>query len=117
MTNIKHGAKPGRVTSVKNDTTHITQFLHIGQLAINQHHERYAANHVRDIYRLKLKESGEEFDGLKPDDNAYAEVIEFTKSEYKAHQAAKRRVHNAQRRLDNVCRAALLGGTPCSTTL
>jgi len=111
MTNNMHGAKPGRVTSkYKNDTQQITQLLNIAQLALDLHNEKSAANTVRDIYRRKLWESGEEFDGLKPDDDAYAEVIEFTKDEYKAHQAAKRRVYNVQRRLDNACRkAGMLG--------
>ena len=92
------------------NTTQITQLLNIAQLAIDLHNEKNAANTVRDIYHCKLSKSGEEFDGLKPDDDAYAEVIEFTKDEYKAHQAAKRRVYNLQRRLDNACRkAAMLG--------
>ena len=96
------------------NTTQITQLLNIAQLAINLHNEKNAANTVRDIYRRKLWESGEDFSGLNPDDDDYAEIIEFTKDEYKAHQAAKRRVYNVQRRLDNACRkAAMLGVTPC----
>ena len=84
----------------------VTQFLTIGQLAIDLHNEKNAANNVKDAYHRKLKESGEQFDGLKPDDDTYAEVIEFTKDEFKAYQAAKRRVYNVQRRLDNACRNA-----------
>ena len=96
------------------NTAQITQLLNIAQLAIDLHNEKNAANIVRDIYRRKLKESGEEFDGLKPGNDDYAEVIEFTKGEYKAHQAAKRRVYNIQRRLDNACRkVAMLGVNPC----
>ena len=93
----------------------ITQLLNIAKLAIDLHNEKNAANRVRDAYHLKLWESGEEFEGLKPDDDAFAEVIEFSKDEYKAYQAAKRRVYNVQRRLDNACRKAatlaqLIGG-------
>ncbi|MDO8772173.1 MAG: hypothetical protein Q7K57_26420 [Burkholderiaceae bacterium] len=116
MTTNMHGAMPGQVTpEFKTDTTaKITQLLHIGTLAIDLHKEKSTANSVRDIYRRKLKESGQEFDGLKPDDDAYTEIIEFTKGEYKAYQAAKRRVYNAQRRLDNAChKAALPGAMPC----
>ena len=92
------------------NTAQITQLLNIGQLAIDLHNEKNAANHVKDAYHRRLWESGEEFDGLKPDDDAYAEVIEFSKDEYKAYQAAKRRVYNIQRRMNNACRkAAMLG--------
>lgn len=88
------------------NTTQITQLLTIGQLAIDLHNEKNTANRVRDIYRRKLWESGKEFTGLNPDDDAYAEVIEFSKDEYKAYQAAKRRVYNIQRRLNNACMKA-----------
>ena len=93
------------------NTTQITQLLNIAQLAIDLHKEKNAANHVRDIYRRKLKESGEEFDGMTPDDDIYAAVIEYSKNEYKAHQTAKRRVYNVQRRLDNACMKASMLAT------
>ena len=33
-----------------------------------------------------------------------ADLVESTKGEYKAHLAARRKVYNAQRRLDTACR-------------
>ena len=92
------------------NTAQITQLLAIGQLAIDLHNEKNAANQVKEVYHRRLRDSGEEFDGLNPDKEGYEEVLEFSKVEYEAYQAAKRRVYNIQRRLDNACRkAAMLG--------
>lgn len=82
----------------------ITQLLAIGQLAAELHGLKSAARHAKDAYHDKLDKSNMEFDGLDPRNPDFAEAIEFTKTEYKAHQSAKRKVYNMQRRLDSACR-------------
>lgn len=82
----------------------ITQLLTIGQLATELHRLKNEARQAKDAYREKLDEHGQDFTGLDPRNATFADLIEFTKDEYKAHQAAKRKVYNAQRRLDAACR-------------
>lgn len=86
------------------NTAHITKLLAVGQLATELHTLKWSARHAKDAYHEKLNDSGEDFDGLDPRNPDFAEAIEFTKDEYKAHLAAKRAVYNMQRRLDNACR-------------
>lgn len=86
------------------NTARIIQLLTIGQLAADLHNLKNEARHTKDAYLDKLEESGEDFSGLDPCNTEYAGVVKFTQDEYKAHLAAKRRVYNLQRRLDNACR-------------
>ena len=83
---------------------HIHHLLNVGQLAVQLHILQNEAKQAKAVYREKLKESGEEFRGLHPHDTAFAEVIEFTKDEFKAYTDARRTAYNAQRRLDTACR-------------
>ena len=99
---LNTNAKVDRET-LQVGVAHINQMMTIAQLAIDLHKIRNAASHTKEIYRAALKDSGEDFDGLDPRDDSCASIIEFTKDEYKAHLAAKRKVYNAQRRLDNAC--------------
>lgn len=84
--------------------TEISKYLAIAQLAIDLHSLKNAARYAKDAYHEKMDESGGDFDGLDPRNADWADLIEFTKDEYKAHLAAKRKVYNAQRRLDTACR-------------
>ncbi len=81
--------------------TQITQLLKVAKLALDLHAEKNAASQVKYIYHQRLRDSGKKFDGLNPDRPEYAEVLEFSKTQYAAHFAAQRRVRNVQRRLDN----------------
>jgi TRAP-type C4-dicarboxylate transport system substrate-binding protein len=91
-----------------HDITEITKHLAIAQLALDLHCLKNAAKHFKDAYHDKLRESDMEFNRMDPRDEKFLQVIEFTKDEYKAHQAAKRKVYNAQRRLDTACRKVVV---------
>ena len=103
---------PGQITpQYKTNTPEkITLLLQIGKLAIDLDNEKKVSNIVKNAYRCKLKKSGKDFKSLMLDDDAYTYVIKFTQHEFKAYQAAKRKVYNAQRRLDSACRKAALTG-------
>ena len=98
--------------------TQITQLLNIAQLAIDLHKARNATVPAKDAYYAVLREfqweNGGQDERLDPQNENCAEIIAYSQDAFKAYQAAKRRVYNAQRRLDNACRkAAVLGVTPC----
>lgn len=96
--------------------TQITQLLNIAQLAIDLHKARNATVPAKDAYYAVLREfgKGKPTERLDPRNESCAEIIAYSKDAFKTYQAAKRRVYNVQRRLDNACRnAALPGVTPC----
>lgn len=86
------------------NTARITQLLTIGQLAIDLHNLKNEARRAKDAYHEVLRESDMDFRHMDPREEMFADVIEFTKDEYKAHLAARRTAYNAQRRLDTACR-------------
>lgn len=89
-----------------HDITEITKHLAIAQLAIDLHKARNATVPAKDAYYAVLREfgEGEITQRLDPHDENCAEIIAYSKDAFKAYQAAKRRVYNAQRRLDTACR-------------
>ena len=90
------------------NTAQITQLMTIAQLAIDLHKARNATAPAKDAYYAVLREfqveQGDPSCRLDPRDEDCAEIIEFSKDAFKSYQAAKRKVYNAQRRLDNACR-------------
>ena len=91
-----------------HDITEITKHLAIAQLAIDLHKARNATAPAKDAYYAVLREfeleQGGHYEHLDPRDEDCAEIIAYSKDAYKAYQAAKRKVYNAQRRLDTACR-------------
>lgn len=89
-----------------HDITEITKHLAIAQLAIDLHKARSATAPAKDAYYAVLREFGQGMvtERLDPQNENCAEIIAYSADAYKAYQAAKRKVYNAQRRLDTACR-------------
>lgn len=85
----------------------LIQINAIGERAIELHAAKSAAYDAKWAYYESLAEYKDEHGApagpLHPGNPACAAIIDATKAEYKAYQAAKRKVYNAQRRLDNAC--------------
>lgn len=89
-----------------HDFTEITKHLNIAQLAIELHKVRNAVEPAKHAYYTVLREfsKGEITQELDPRDEECAAIIAYSADAYKAYQATKRKVYNAQRRLDTACR-------------
>lgn len=88
------------------NANNLAHHLAISQLAMALHQSRNAAQHAKHAYYAVLSEfsQGEMTAKLDPYNEDCAEIIAYSADAYKAYQAAKRKVYNAQRRLDTACR-------------
>ena len=90
------------------NANNLARHLAISQLAMALHQARNAAQHAKHAYYAVLsayqQAQGEPGIRLDPGNEACAEIIAVSAADYKAYQAAKRKVYNAQRRLDTACR-------------
>lgn len=85
----------------------LIQLAAIGQLSVDLHAANNAVRNAKWVYYEALAEYKDEHGTpvgrLDPRDPLCAPIIEFTKAEYAAYLAAKRKVYNLQRRIDRAC--------------
>jgi hypothetical protein len=92
------------------NTQKLTSLIFIGQLAVDVRNAELQVNHLKFEYHEKIRA----FDGLAPGEiremkldprnEACAEIIAYTRAEYAAVKAAKRKVYNIKRRMDTAIR-------------
>ena len=89
-----------------NHISEINKLMHIAKLALDLHKARNAAANEKNAYYDVLREfgQGEVTPRLDPADESCAEILAHSADAYKVYKAAKRKVYNAQRRLDTACR-------------
>ena len=90
------------------NAAHIAKLMTIAQLAMDLCKARNDTVSAKYAYYAALHEfqsdQMEPADHLDPRDENCAEIIAYSADAYKAYLAAKRKVYNAQRRLDTACR-------------